>query len=97
MKQLDDFKKKVVDSFTTQLTDKVFLMIQNDRDLMKEYLSIIEKSNSLSYINSEIAKEIKKRYNLDNLGEKNESPKSFLIQGYELFKTKKKNPVTPII
>lgn len=88
MKQLDDFKKKVVDDFTIQLTDKVFLMIQNDRDLMKEYLSIVEKSNSLSYVNSEIAKEIKKRYNLDNLGERNEVPKSLLIQGHELFRTK---------
>lgn len=88
MKELNDFKEKVVDMYTEQLTDKVFLMIQNDRELMKEYLSIVEKSSSLKYINSEIAKEIKKRYNLDNLGEKNRTPESYLIQGHELFETK---------
>lgn len=88
MANLNDFKKKVVDEFTTQLTDKVFLMIQNDKELMKEYLSIIEEGSSLAYINSEIAKEIKKRYDLDKLNKKNEMPVSNLIQSYELFKTK---------
>jgi hypothetical protein len=90
MEKLNDFKKKVVDEFTTHLTDKVFLMIQNDKELMKEYLSVIEEGSSLAYINSEIAKEIKKRYDLDNLDRKNEMPVSNLIQSYELFKTKKR-------
>lgn len=63
-------------------------MIQNDRELMKEYLSIIEKSKSLAYVNSEIAKEVKKRYDLKNLNQRNEGPKSLLIQGYETSKTK---------
>ena len=88
MKELDDFKKKVIDKFTLHLTDEVFLLIQNDKELMKEYLSIISKNSSLKYVNSEIAKEIKKRFSLNNLGKKNISPKSTLIQGHEIFETK---------
>lgn len=88
MKELDNFKKKVIEDFALQITDKVFLMIQNDRTLMKEYLSLIEKNDSLASINREIAKEVKKRFNLESLGEKNKEPKSFLIQGHELFETK---------
>lgn len=88
MKQLDEFKEKIIDIFSGQLTDKVFLMIQNDRELMREYLSIIEKSKSLAYVNSEIAKEVKKRYDLKNLNYRNEKPESLLIQGHEMFETK---------
>ncbi|WP_461632413.1 hypothetical protein [Labilibaculum euxinus] len=88
MKQLNDFKKKLVDRFSEKLTDKVFLMIQNDRDLMREYLAVIENSKSLAYVNSEIAKEVKKRYDLQNLNQRNENPESLLIQGHEMFETK---------
>ncbi len=88
MKELNDFKEKVIDLFSEKLTDKVFLMIQNDRELMREYLSIIEKSNSLAYVNSEIAKEVKKRFDLNNLNKRNEEPESLLIQTHEMFETK---------
>ena len=64
MSELDNFKDKVINIFSEQLTDKVFLMIQNNRELMREYLAVIEKSKSLAYVNSEIAKEVKKRYKL---------------------------------
>lgn len=61
-------------------------MIQNDRDLMGKYLHVVEENTSLAYVNSEIAKEIKSRFDLENIG-RNENPDSFLIQGYEKFKT----------
>ena len=88
MKELNDFKKKVINEFSKEITDRVFLMIQNDKELMKEYLLLIEKGNSLTYINSEIAKEIKRKFSLKNLNEKNSNPKSTLIQGHEIFETK---------
>ena len=88
MKELNNFKEKVIDLFSKKLTDKVFLMIQNDKELMREYLSVIEKNNSLAYVNSEIAKEIKKRYGLKNLNQRNKKPESLLIQGHEMFETK---------
>ncbi|MEI6823477.1 MAG: hypothetical protein WCL51_16215 [Bacteroidota bacterium] len=83
---LQVFKKKVVDIFCENITDKVFLMIQNDRKLMYEYLKIIEENNSIANVNSQIAKEIKKRFSLENKDFKNVEPESFLIQSHEEFK-----------
>jgi|AntAceMinimDraft_16_1070373.scaffolds.fasta_scaffold692454_2 hypothetical protein len=85
---MKNFKKKVIDSFCENLTDRVFLMIQNDRDLMHDYLKIIANSNSVASVNSELAKEIKKRFKLDNINQRNKNPESSLIQGHEMFETK---------
>jgi hypothetical protein len=84
--EIKAFKTKVVDMFCEKITDKVFLMIQNDRQLMHEYLQIIANNNSVANVNSQIAKEIKDRFNLSNLNLKNDSPESFLIQSHEEFK-----------
>lgn len=88
MTDLKDFKSKVIDKFCETITDRIFLMIQNDRDLMQEYLSIIEKGNSRANINSQIAKEIKKRFQLDNQIMRNIDPQSSLIKSHEQFDTK---------
>lgn len=84
MTDVKEFKEKVIDRFSSTITDSVFLMIQNDRELMQEYLYLIEK-HKLNVLNSSIAKEIKKRYNLENKNIKNKSPKCNLIQSYESF------------
>lgn len=85
MSDLNVFKSKVVDQFCETITDRIFLMIQNDRELMQEYLSIIEKGNSRANINSQIAKEIKKRFKLNNQNIKNMEPQSVLIASHEQF------------
>ena len=85
MPNLNDFKSKVVDQFCETITDRIFLMIQKDRELMQEYLAIIEKGNSRANINSQIAKEIKKRFNLNNQNIKNREPESVLIASHEQF------------
>jgi len=87
MRELKEFKENVLAKFTEHITDSVFLMIQNDRKLMSEYLRLVD-NGSLKNINSEIAKEIKKRYNLANQNNINYKPKSFLINSYELFESK---------
>jgi len=83
---LNEFKETVVTEFCERITDKVFLMIQNDRELMREYLHVVEENTSLSYVKSAIASEIKQRFDLENIGERN-NPESFLIQGHEKFRT----------
>lgn len=88
MTYLINFKSKVVDQFCETITDRIFLMIQNDRELMQEYLSIIEKGNSRANINSQIAKEIKKRFKLNNQNSKNKEPQSVLIASHEQFDAK---------
>jgi len=68
----------------TTITDTVFLMIQNDRELMYNYLRVVANQGNLGYVNSEIASEIKQYFDLTNAG-LNEYPNSFLIQSYECF------------
>lgn len=84
MLDLKVFKEKVIEQFSSTITDNVFLMIQNDKELMKEYLLLLEK-HKLNILNSSLAKEIKKRYNLENKDLKNKNPKSNLIQTFETF------------
>ena len=78
------FTEKVMDRFTKEITDQVFLFIQNDKELLREYLHLLNETK-LNSVNSNIAKAIKKRYNLTNLESKGE-PKSLLILDYEEFK-----------
>jgi hypothetical protein len=80
---MDKFTKKVLDRFSKEITDQVFLYIQNDKELMRDYLHLINK-NDLKIVNSSIAKAIKSRYNLTNLAKKGK-PESSLIQSYEEF------------
>ncbi len=84
MKDLDEFTQKTLDLFTHQITDEVFLFIQNNGELMHDYLNLVSK-NDLNVVNSGIAKAIKKRYSLKNKDTKGK-PQSFLIQSYEEFK-----------
>ncbi len=82
---LNDFKDKVLDQFCEDITDRVFLMIQNDRELMQDYLDVLSSGNARKSINSELAKEVKRRFNLMNQGVKNKEPKSTLIKSHEKF------------
>jgi hypothetical protein len=85
---LPTFKKKIVESFCEKITDKVFLMIQNDRELMHDYLQIIAQNNTVANVNSQIAKAIKDRFKLENKHFKNSDPESVLIQTHEVFEFK---------
>ena len=83
MNAIDSFTEKVLDDFSKEITDQVFCFIQSERELMHDYLVLLSK-NDLKYINSSIAKAVKKRFNLTNQNTKGE-PKSTLIQSYEEF------------
>jgi hypothetical protein len=87
----EKFKKKTIDLFAERITDYVFLMIENDRELMKEYLDIIEQSRSLKIINSQIAQSVRSNFNLDLKNEKENSPCSKLIQGHDKFRVKRES------
>lgn len=79
-----EFTNKVMNRFTEEITDQVFLFIQKDKELLRDYLHLLNESK-LNSVNSNIAKAIKSRYNLTNLDSKGE-PKSLLILDYEKFK-----------
>jgi hypothetical protein len=97
---LDDFKTTLIETFCKKyqitsttlpegfnvatITDTVFLMIENDRELMSDYLHTVAHQRNLGYVNSEIAKSIKQYFGLQNAGE-NSYPNSNLIQSYTEF------------
>jgi hypothetical protein len=85
MSDLKQFTENVIAKFAEEITDKVFLMIEGDRDLMKEYLDLVDK-NSLMQVNTEIGKVVKSKFCLDNKGRSKDAPQSKLIQSYEKHK-----------
>lgn len=77
------FASKVLDRFSKEITDQVFLMIENDRELFQEYLRLVS-NESLDVVNRNIGKLVKERYKLKNLTRKKQ-PKSKLIKSHQEF------------
>ncbi|MCK5914965.1 MAG: hypothetical protein KAG92_02405 [Deltaproteobacteria bacterium] len=82
--------KNIVDAalakFNEKITDEVFLTIQSDTKLMREYLRAVSE-DGLDAVNTSIGKAVKAAYNLDNLGECKD-PQSTLIKSYTTHKSK---------
>lgn len=81
----EQFIKKTLELFTEQITDRLFLFIQEDKDLMNEYREIVCR-DGLGEVNKSLGMAVKKHFNLDNNGEES-SPKSILISTYTKHKT----------
>lgn len=87
---MEQFIKKILNQFTEDITDKIFLMIQNDNKLMGEYLDLLDRHKEnidLDTLNSNIGKYIKNHLNLDNMDEC-KTPKSTLIRTFTRHKIK---------
>ena len=74
------YADKVVNEFMEKITDHVFLNIQNNEHLMREYQSAVHES-SLMEVNTAIGKKVKEVFNLKDSGECNQ-PNSWLIKSY---------------
>jgi hypothetical protein len=68
--KIDIFVKKVVAYKNKQITDEVFLLIQNNRSFMREYLRLVEEDD-LNAVNMRIGKQVKETYNLTNAQNRN--------------------------
>lgn len=66
-----------------KIKDEIFLIIQNDRELMYEYLRAV-KANGFNTVDQQIAKEIKKAYSFVNINERENNPSCTLIQSLEI-------------
>ncbi len=84
--------KKMNKRVTARITDEIFLIIQNDRKLMQEYLRSVHRQaskNSKDYghdtVNQMIGKAVKKQYGLEDCG-KESNPSSTLIRSYTKLK-----------
>ena len=80
------YAEQVVNNFVTHITDHVFLSIERDDDLMREYMSNVNRYG-LDTVNTTIGKKVKEMLNLENDGE-NKNPKSRIIQSYTIHKIK---------
>lgn len=84
MTEVNDFADKVISQINKTITDRVFLEIQSDRELMQEYLSLVERSG-LSVVNQTIGKMVKHRYQLTGADGRETDPKSTLIRSHQTF------------
>ena len=80
MSAITEFNKKVINEFVESITDRVFLMIEDDKDLMAEYLRLIS-DNTLNAVNTSLGLAVKELLKLENI-EIEEEPASFLIRSY---------------
>jgi hypothetical protein len=89
----NEFCDKVLDKYekdkcpiTNDITDRVFLMIENDAKLLDDYRAHAGGKN-INVKNGGIAKAIKARFNLQN-DRICRNPKNTLIKSYMMFKSK---------
>lgn len=87
MSDLKHFSDRLLSKFSQELTDKVFLLIQEDKDLMTEYLDLIHQYGRKT-VNPFIGKEVKTRFGLENQESRGESPQSNLIASFQELKLK---------
>lgn len=84
MSDVARFIEKALSRFSKSITDQVFLMIQGDRDLMYQYLKLVEV-HGLTTVNQQIGKAVKNRFDLLSDVQREHSPQSTLIQSYQQF------------
>ena len=79
--EIKEFLDEVIARKNRTLIDDVFLLIQNDRELMKKYLYLVQ-DNNLQTVNQQIGRRVVTEYNLTSSKEQNDEPKSVLISSY---------------
>jgi len=77
---VNEYAEQVVDRFIYEITDHLFLSIEQDDDLMREYMTNVNRYG-LDNLNMAIGLKIKEKLSLEN-GEENKRPKSRLIKSY---------------
>ena len=75
---------EAISRMNKKITDEVFLIIQNDRELMQDYLRAVEIKGH-DAVNRVIGKAIKTQYHLSNLNEREDNPACTLIQSHQMF------------
>ncbi len=82
--EADKIAGKAIERINKRITNLVFLEIQNNRELMQEYLLCVEK-NGRDKTNQRIGKAVKSAYGLKNLNEEENDPSCTLIQSHQKF------------
>jgi len=85
MMNVNQYAEKVVNDFITDITDYVFLAIENDDAAMREYMSKVNEFG-LTQVNTTIGKKVREILKLENIDE-SDNPKSRIIQTYTRHRT----------
>lgn len=80
----EEVANTAIETMNKKITNEIFLIIQNDRTLMHDYLRAVE-SQGLDKVNQTIGKAVKKAYNLQNLDDRDNNPSCTLIQSHQKF------------
>jgi len=84
MADISDFAEEAFSKFTDRITDEVFLLIEEDRDLMHKYLLLVQH-HGLKVVNQQLGRAVKQRFDLRNDIDRQEAPRSILIQSHQKF------------
>ena len=74
--------EECMDNITEDVTDRVFLMIQGNPQLHRDYDTLIAAGTSKHGLNALLGKRIREYFCLQNIG-RCHNPKSCLIKSYE--------------
>lgn len=81
---IEEFVDIVISRKNKGITDEIFLLIQNDKDFMKQYLELVEDVGRHN-VNKQIGKLIKEKYHLKNDEQRCNNPISTLISSHQEF------------
>ncbi len=81
----DSFSSHVFEEFEKHITDKVFKMIEEDRNLQKEYLDLVALKGRAT-VNRWLGKKIKDHYKLRSIKPIEGTPDAIQIQGHTMLK-----------
>jgi hypothetical protein len=79
-----EIAQKAIRKMNKQITNEIFMIIQNNRELMYEYLRAVE-ADGLDSLNKIIGKEVKRAYHLTNIDDREDNPSCTLIQSHQKF------------
>lgn len=79
-----EIAEEAIRRMNKKITNEIFLIIQNDRELMNKYLRAIEK-DGLDSVNQTIGKKVKASYGLVNINDREDNPSCTLIQSHQKF------------
>ncbi len=80
----NEIAEQAITRLNRRITNDIFLIIQNDRELMQEYLVQVH-SKGVGEVNREIGKAVKNAYSLVNANEREDNPSCTLIQSHQIF------------
>lgn len=78
-----EIAQEAIGKMNKQITNEIFMIIQNNPKLMYEYLRAVEK-NGLDSVNQTIGKKVKTAYRLTN-DDREDKPSCTLIQSHQKF------------